>query len=111
MTPLTSRSRWLTMVLALPLGCFVSAGAKAGDTQALARLIDQAVDQRLAAENVPASPLADDAEFLRRVCLDITGVIPSAEKAAEFLDSKDPDKRARLIDELLASPLYGRHMA
>src|SRR5262249_17308038 len=56
-------------------------------------------------------PLADDAEFLRRVYLDITGVIPPADKAAAFLDSKDPDKRAKLIDDLLASPGYGRHMA
>ena len=39
------------------------------------------------------------------------GVIPSGEKSAAFLDSTDPDKRAKLIDELLASPAYGRHMA
>ena len=35
----------------------------------------------------------------------------TAEKAAAFLDSKEPNKRAKLIDELLASPAYGRHMA
>src|SRR5665213_3396983 len=66
---------------------------------ALAHEIDQAVAQRLAAEKVKASPLADDAEFLRRVTLDLAGHIPSAQKAAEFLDSKDPGKRAKLIDE------------
>src|SRR5262249_49918339 len=49
----------------------------------------------------------DDAEFIRRVYLDITGVIPTADKVVAFLDSKDPDNRARLIDELLASPKYG----
>src|SRR4029077_13055847 len=49
--------------------------------------------------------------FLRRAYLDITGAIPSPEKAAAFLDSTDPDKRAKLIDELLASPAFGRHMA
>jgi len=78
---------------------------------ALAHEIDQAVAQRLAAEKVKASPLADDAEFLRRVTLDLAGHIPSAQKAAEFLDSKDPGKRAKLIDELLASDEYGMHMA
>ncbi len=77
----------------------------------LARQIDQAVAQRLAAEKVKASPLADDAEFLRRVTLDLAGHIPSAQKTVEFLDSKDPGKRAKLIDELLASDEYGKHMA
>jgi Protein of unknown function (DUF1549)/Protein of unknown function (DUF1553) len=81
------------------------------DAGALAKEIDQAVAQRLAAEKVKASPLADDAEFLRRVTLDLAGHIPSAEKVAEFLDSKDPGKRAKLIDELLASDEYGKHMA
>src|SRR5262249_25253124 len=46
----------------------------------------------------------------RRAYLDLTGVIPPADKAAAFLDSRRPQKRAELIDELLASPNYGRHM-
>ena len=78
---------------------------------ALARVIDQAVLKRLAAEKVQASPLASDAEFLRRVSLDLVGHIPPAAKAAEFLKSTDPNKRAKLIDELLASDDYGKHMA
>lgn len=73
--------------------------------------IDQLIDERLKAEKVAASPCAGDAEFLRRVSLDLTGVIPTAERAAAFLDSKEPDKRARLIDELLASPRFGRHLS
>jgi hypothetical protein len=81
------------------------------DAAALARSIDEAVAQRLAAEKVKASPQADDAEFLRRVSLDLAGHIPSANKAAAFLDNKDPGKRAKLIDELLASDEYGKHMA
>jgi hypothetical protein len=80
------------------------------DAPALARLIDRAVEERLAAEKAVPAPLADDGEFLRRVYLDITGIIPPADKARAFLDSKQPDKRARLIDELLASPAYGKHM-
>jgi hypothetical protein len=81
------------------------------DAATLAGKIDQAIGERLQAEQLkPAAP-SGDAEFLRRVYLDITGVIPAADQAAAFLDSKDPDKRAKLIDELLASPRYGRHMA
>ncbi|HEX4607989.1 MAG TPA: DUF1549 domain-containing protein, partial [Urbifossiella sp.] len=43
----------------------------------------------------------------RRVYLDVSGRIPTAKQAAAFLDSRDPDKRAKLIEELLASPSYG----
>src|SRR3954447_17313318 len=73
--------------------------------------IDREIEHALAGEKVTPGPIADDAEFLRRVTLDLTGVIPSPDRAADFLDSSEPDKRARLIDELLASPLYGRHLA
>lgn len=77
----------------------------------LAGIIDRGIADRLKSENVPASALADDAEFLRRASLDITGIIPTADRAVAFLDSKDPNKRALLIDELLASQKFGRHMA
>jgi hypothetical protein len=70
--------------------------------------IDRQIETGLAAEKLPASPMCDDAEFIRRVFLDITGVIPPAAKVADFLDSRDAGKRSDLIDELLASPGYGR---
>jgi hypothetical protein len=54
---------------------------------------------------LPAAVCSDEV-FLRRVYLDVTGTIPSPEAAAAFLDSKEPDKRARLIDRLLASDDY-----
>jgi hypothetical protein len=73
--------------------------------------IDREVDRRLAEAKVPASPRADDAEFLRRVTLDLTGRIPTLERARAFLDSTDSDKRHKLIDQLLASPAFGQHFA
>src|SRR5262249_3130117 len=79
------------------------------DPMPLAAAVDREVDQRLAEAKVPPSPPADDAEFLRRVSLDITGQIPTYERTVSFLASTDPDKRRRLIDDLLASPEYGRH--
>ncbi len=57
-----------------------------------------------------AAPAASDAEFLRRVTLDLTGTIPTAAEARAFLKDPAPDKRARLIDRLLASPEYARHL-
>lgn len=71
--------------------------------------IDCEIDQRLAESKIPASPPADDAEFLRRACLDITGRIPTFAATRRFLDSNDPAKRQKLIDELLSSPDFGQH--
>lgn len=79
------------------------------DPAALARKIDREIQKKLDEAKVPASPLADDVEFMRRAYLDITGRIPTQRKALEFLTSKAPDKRAKLIDELLASPAFGTH--
>jgi hypothetical protein len=76
-----------------------------------AAIIDTEVDKQLAAEKIPASPQADDAEFLRRVTLDLTGRIPTYQQTVAFLDSKDPDKRRKLVDELLESPAYSEHFA
>lgn len=45
--------------------------------------------------------LATDDVFLRRAFLDTIGTVPTAEEAAEFLDSKEPNKRSQLIDHLL----------
>jgi hypothetical protein len=81
------------------------------DAHALAKHIDQAIDARLRAEKITPSPNADDAEFLRRVYLDITGRIPTAEQAAAFLGNHDANKRARLIDDLLAGNDYGKHQS
>jgi hypothetical protein len=81
------------------------------DAAALARLIDEQVDKKLAEAQVVPSPAASDEEFVRRAYLDITGVIPTADQAKAFLDSRDPDKRTKLIDELLASTDFGKHLA
>lgn len=77
----------------------------------LAAWIDSHISKTLQEAKISPSPLASDEEFLRRIYLDLTGVIPTAEQAREFLDSTDPNKRARLIDQLLDSPNFGRHMA
>jgi hypothetical protein len=43
--------------------------------------------------------------------LDLHGVVPSADQAATFLKSRNPEKRSQLIEELLASPRFGEHFA
>src|SRR5262245_60857828 len=89
----------------------VASPAWAGEPAVIARQIDQQIQQRLDEEKLPTSLSADDAEFLRRVYLDLTGRIPTYDQAVAFLNSKAPDKRAQLIEELLARPEYGLHFA
>jgi hypothetical protein len=81
------------------------------DAKAVASAIDREIDWKLAEAKVAASPMTEDAEFLRRVYLDLAGRIPTWDLAAAFLDSRDPDKGAKLIDGLIDSPDFGRHLA
>lgn len=81
------------------------------DSTALARLIDEQVARKLQDAKLTPSPVCSDEEFLRRTYLDITGTIPTADKAKAFIDSTDADKRSKLLDELLADSNYGRRMA
>ncbi|WP_428305159.1 DUF1549 and DUF1553 domain-containing protein [Lacipirellula sp.] len=75
----------------------------------------QRIDELLAAGQAKAGvtpvPLADDAEFLRRASLDLTGVVPRASEVRVFLADEQPDKRQALVDRLLASSRHSTHMA
>lgn len=68
--------------------------------------IDRAVVNKLRKLGIVPSELCSDAEFLRRIRLDLTGSLPTASEAAEFIADTDPRKRARKIDELLETPAY-----
>lgn len=79
--------------------------------EALTRLIDGRILERLEAAKMPVSPAATDAEFLRRVSLDLHGLVPTSARVQSFLDDKAADKRAKLIDELLADSRFAAHLA
>jgi hypothetical protein len=66
--------------------------------------VDRHVLDKLRALNVHPSELADDATFLRRASLDVTGELPQPEEIRAFLADQTPDKRARKIEELLSRP-------
>jgi hypothetical protein len=94
---------------ALALAGPAAAADPVKDAERLAARIDRQLAKAQAAAKVEAAPVADDAEFLRRVTLDLIGRIPTATEARQFLDSKDPDKRRKKIDALLSSPHYVSH--
>lgn len=98
-----------SLVLMIVLG--LTSCACAAQPEALAWAIDVDLDAELKARTLAKSPKADDAEFLRRLYLDLHGVIPRTDKVVAFLDDRSPDKRTAVIDELLASPRFGEHLA
>ncbi|MGH7200476.1 MAG: DUF1549 domain-containing protein, partial [Planctomycetaceae bacterium] len=68
--------------------------------------IDELVRAKLRKVGLVPSELCTDAEFLRRVSLDLTGTLPTPEEVAAFLADASPDKRSRKVEELLTRPTY-----
>jgi hypothetical protein len=89
----------------IPLGAEVSA------VPAEKNFIDRDVVGKLKVLGIPPSAPADDATFLRRVSIDITGTTPTEAEVRAFLADKDPAKRDKLIDRLVDSPAYADYFA
>ena len=68
--------------------------------------VDQLIAARLDRLNIVPSGLCTDEEFLRRAYLDTLSILPTPDQVREFLADNRPDKRARLIDQLLEHPLH-----
>lgn len=81
-------------------------GADTGHMPPPRNYVDEAVFQKLRLLGIPPSQKSDDATFLRRVHLDITGRIPTESETSAFLLDQDSEKRDRLIDRLLDSSEY-----
>ncbi|MDE2928212.1 MAG: PSD1 and planctomycete cytochrome C domain-containing protein [Acidobacteriota bacterium] len=73
--------------------------------------IDSLIRNRLEQEGVAPSPMAPKETLIRRVSLDLTGLLPSVEEVEAFLADERPDAYERLVDRLLASPRYGEKWA
>jgi hypothetical protein len=73
--------------------------------------IDRLIEKELRAGKIRPAALTTDAQFLRRVMLDLTGELPMPADVTEFVADRDKNKRAKLIDKLLASEEFARHWA
>ncbi len=68
--------------------------------------IDSIVASKLEKLGIAPSEICTDSEFLRRVSLDLTGTLPTADEVESFLSDQALDKRTRKIDELIERPAY-----
>ena len=94
---------WLALILAACAGQVARSGE---ESSAVGDQVDAAVDAVIKGGRAPAS---DDATFLRRVWLDLAGRTPPIPVVREFLDDKDPSKRAKIVDNLLDSEEFADH--
>jgi uncharacterized protein DUF1549/uncharacterized protein DUF1553 len=65
--------------------------------------VDESIFGRIERDKIPHSPVAGDAEFLRRAYLDAIGLLPTADQVRAFLADPDPNKRDKLIDSLIGT--------
>lgn len=99
----------LLLALALVGGLLSSAAPDATaagpkDWKAAAAKVDELVAARhKAVKDLVVAPRADDAEFLRRVTMDLCGTIPTYEETVAFLGDPSPEKRAAVVERLLST--------
>ncbi len=102
----------------------VAVALASGDSQATAHKVDQLLTKelyggekssdasadsgKLSSETAPAS---DDETFVRRASLDLVGEQPSPQRVMAFVLDSSPNKRQKLVEELLADPHYGQNWA
>ena len=72
--------------------------------------VDRTVGGALVKNGIKPNKQTDDFVFVRRVYLDVAGRIPTDMEARDFLNDKDPEKRRKLIDQLLISDGYRSHL-
>ena len=97
-------------VTRLLLACLLTSAALHAASLPESQKIDQFLSQDWEKAGLKPNPPASDEVLVRRLYLDIAGRIPTLDEAQAYLSSKDPQKRAKLIDTLLASDGYTSHM-
>jgi len=105
----------LRLLLTAALSSFavspVSAANLPPASKPMPQVIDQYIDAAIAEAGVTPAGQADDATLIRRLTLDLVGRIPTTAEVDEYVKSTDANKRAKLVDRLIASPGFARHQA
>lgn len=103
---------FLALAIGLAAGVFsTTALAAAPDVEQTANEVDRLIAEEVFKDGMNLAPSVSDSTYLRRVWLDIVGDIPSPEHVTAFLLDPAPEKRARVVNELLANPQYGQNWA
>lgn len=111
-TRFTSALAAFSVVSYLAVSAFAAAPTSAIKTDPSKPALTQKLDQIIAAAHSgPRAAPADDAEYLRRVYLDLAGRTPTTAEARAFLAEKSAAKRTALVDKLLASSEFPLRMA
>lgn len=105
-----SSKQILLFVLLIGIGVTPARG-EATPIELAANQIDRLLEASWSDQGITPVAESDDAEFCRRVWLDLTGVAPPVFELRKFLRDESDDKRSRLVDRLLRSPGHSSHMA
>jgi len=112
----TARSRGRTSVFARAMGktaaaqfFVIESAPEPGPALETANFIDAQVFSKLSRIGIRPFPPSSDRVFVRRVFLDAIGVLPTPEEVESFVADAAPDKRSRLIDDLLERDEYATH--
>lgn len=113
-TPTKTALRWV-LSLTAAAGCLlplarVQAGPTAATSGEVTTAINDGVEHHWKEGKVTPAPLCDDRAFARRLYLDLAGRIPTPAETDAFASDMSTEKRTALVDRLLASPEYARHM-
>jgi len=90
---------------------FAATGSALSGDVARKNYIDEQIFGRMERDKVPHAPLASDQEFIRRVYLDATGLLPTPGVVRQFVASKDANKRDKLIDSLIGTDEFADQWA
>ena len=103
---------WNTAIVLLALAWFGERSLQAASSdEEIVTKINAFVRQGWSDNGVTPSERADDGEYARRAMLDIVGHVPAYQRLVQFLNDSSPDKRARLVDELLDDPDYAEQFS
>ena len=96
----------LTAQVAAQLPSFIPGDSRTGTLQSIGQqgVVDRYLFQAMADAGVTPADPTNDYEFIRRATLDLTGRIPTPDRVLSFAADTTPNKRAKLVDELVAKP-------